>query len=182
MVDSARFFLREATADAHARLDVLFSGFDLADRADYARFLKAQAGAFFGVEAALDKAGADVVLPDWPARRRSQALRDDLIALKEAVPEAMPEPLLPNPAAILGAAYVIEGSRLGGAMLVRTVADTAPISFLAPGNPLHWRSFVAILEKRLSSADERTEAARSASAVFDIFTASALRVLGADRL
>ena len=182
MADSARFFLREATAPAHARLDGLFSSLDLGDAADYARFLTAQAGAFLDLEAALEAAGVAEVLDDWPVRRRSRALRDDLTALGEPIPAPQSPPALPGPAAILGAVYVLEGSRLGGAMLVRTVPDAAPKSFLTPGNPLLWRTFVAILDERLSSGDERAEAARSASAVFDIFTAAARRVIGADRL
>ena len=182
MADGARFFLREATADAHARLDGLFSSFDLGDPADYARFLRAQAGAFFGVEASLEAAGVAQVLDDWPARRRAQLLREDLTTLGAVIPAPETPPVIVGEAAILGAVYVLEGSRLGGTMLVRTLSDTAPKTFLTPGNPLLWRTFVATLDKRLSSGEERAEAAKSACAVFDIFTVSALRVLGADRL
>ena len=182
MSQSARFVLKAATADAHDRVDALFSRFDLADPGDYGRFLQAQAGAFLGVEAALDAAGAERVLTDWVQRRRTQAVRDDLSVLGIPLPDAAPVPELIGDAAILGAVYVLEGSRLGGAMLVRTVPDTLPRSFLTPGNPLLWRAFVAILDERLSSEDERADAAKTASAVFDIFATSARHHLGVDRL
>jgi len=181
LADSARFHLRAETAEAHERLDALFSRFHLANPSQYAQFLKAQAGAFMAVEAALDAAGAEAVVPDWPARRRSQALCDDMAALGEAVPAPLALPGIVGEPAILGALYVLEGSRLGGAMLVRTVPDASPKSFLTPGNPVLWRTFIAILDERLSSGDERAEAARSARAVFDLFATSARRVLGADR-
>jgi heme oxygenase len=181
LADSARFYLREATADAHARLDAMMCRLDLAEAADYARFLKAQAAPFLTVEAALDIAGAEAVVPDWPQRRRADALRQDLAALSEPIPEPAAMVSLTSAPAILGAIYVLEGSRLGGAMLVRTVPDALPKSFLTPGNPLLWRTFIAILDERLSSGDERAEAARSARAVFDLFATSARRVLGADR-
>ena len=182
MSQSARFVLKAATAAAHDRVDTLFSRFDLIDPVDYGRFLQAQAGAFLGVEAALDAAGAERVLADWPQRRRASAVRDDLSALGLPLPDAVAVPDILGDAAILGAAYVLEGSRLGGAMLVRTVPDTSPKSFLTPGNPLLWRAFVAILDERLSSEDERADAATTASAVFDIFATSARRHLGVDRL
>jgi heme oxygenase (biliverdin-IX-beta and delta-forming) len=180
LADSARFYLRDATADAHARLDAMMSRLDLADAADYARFLRAQAAPFLAVEAALDAAGAEAVVPDWPQRRRAEALKQDLAALGEPIPEPAATVSLTSAAAILGAAYVLEGSRLGGAMLVRTLPDTAPKAFLTPGNPLLWRTFTATLDERLSSGDERAEAARSACAVFDLFSESARRVLGVD--
>ena len=55
---SARAALKRATADAHERVDLLFSGLKLEDPRDYRRFLVAQAAAHLPVEQALDDAGA----------------------------------------------------------------------------------------------------------------------------
>ena len=176
---SPRFALRAATSDAHERLDARFSTFDLAHPVDYGAFLRAQAGAFFPMEDALDAAGAQSVIADWPERRRSEALRADLTALDLPEPAPVAVPGLNSQAAILGALYVLEGSRLGGAMLVRQVPDTLPKTFLTPGNPGAWRAFVAVLDQRLSSQADLDEAAKAASAVFEAFALSADNILGA---
>ncbi|MFJ6023000.1 biliverdin-producing heme oxygenase [Brevundimonas sp. NPDC092305] len=180
-MSTARFHLKAATAEAHDRLDALFSRFDLSLADDYGRFLQAQAGPFLAVETALDAGGAGRLLADWPERRRADALRDDLVALGLPVSEPVERPVYDSEAAMLGAIYVLEGSRLGGAMLVRRVPDTAPKRFLTPGNPLLWREFVSVLDERLSSEGARAEAAAAASVVFDLFTRSARELTGADR-
>jgi len=178
---SARFALRSATSDDHERLDALFSRFDLTDRAGYGDFLRAQAGAFPGVEAALDAAGAGDLLPDWKARRRAEALESDLTAMGLTAPVAVPAPAFVTEAEVLGGAYVLEGSRLGGAMLIRSVPDDLPRSFLSPGNPAAWRAFVAVLDQRLSSPASVDAAIMAATAVFEVFTLSACGVPGAER-
>ena len=50
---SAHAALRAATADAHERVDGLFSRFDISDPIGYRRFLTAQAVAYLPGEAAL---------------------------------------------------------------------------------------------------------------------------------
>jgi heme oxygenase len=171
--------LRAATQDHHAVVDGLFSRFDLADPGGYAGFLRAQADAFLPVERALDAARAETVLPDWPSRRRGALLIADLAALGEAGPdegEALP---LDDAAAILGAAYVLEGSRLGGKMLQRLVAEGQPMAFLtAPLPPGAWRAFLDGLDGRLGTADEQQVAIESARTVFARFRDAARRELG----
>lgn len=175
---SPRFALKAATAQAHERLDTRFSDLDLADRRDYADFLLAQAGAFLPIEAALDRAGVQTLVGDWPGRRRSAALIADLAALGLEPPTPVQAPPLSSSADVLGALYVLEGSRLGGAMLVRTVPDALPTSFLAPGNPDAWRAFVTLLDERLSSPVRLNQAARTATAVFEAFSSAASNILG----
>lgn len=175
---SARFDLRAATSDAHERLDARFSTFDLSHPVDYGAFLRAQAGAFFAVEDALDDAGVESVIADWPERRRSAALRADLTALNLPEPAPVAVPALTSEAAVLGALYVLEGSRLGGAVLLRQVPGTLPKTFLTAGNPAAWRAFVTVLDQRLSSQADLDEAAKAASDVFETFASSADIILG----
>lgn len=175
---SPRFALKAVTAEAHERLDARFSGLDLADRDDYAAFLLSQAGAFLPIEAALDRAGMGALIPDWPTRRRAAALLADLAALGLQPPATIPAPPLSSTADMLGAAYVLEGSRLGGTILARTVPEALPRTFLEPGNPLAWRAFVTVLDERLSSQADLQEAARTAAAVFEAFSAAASAILG----
>lgn len=173
-----RFALKAATAQAHERLDARFSRLDLAVRDDYIAFLRAQAGALVPVEAALDAAGAERVVEDWLTRRRSGALLADLEQLGAIAPAAVPAPTLRSQTALLGAIYVLEGSRLGGAVLARTVPDTLPRRFLAPGNPDAWRAFVRKLDEQLSSQADIEDAARAANAVFETFSSAASNILG----
>lgn len=178
---SARFALKSATTQAHERLDGLMAAFDLGRRDDYADFLRAQAGAFGAVEAALDRAGASRMIPDWPERRRAAALARDLGDLGVAAPAEVAPPRFQGEAAVLGGAYVLEGSRLGGRMLERSVPDDLPKTFLTHGNPRLWRAFVEILDHRLSSPADLSAATVAALAVFEAFTASAEIVLGGRR-
>jgi len=171
---TARFALRAATGEAHERLDALYSAFDLGRSADYATFLLAHAPAFLAVEAALDAAGVELVVDGWASRRRSEALKADLTALDLPVPAPATSPSFDGAAAILGAAYVLEGSRLGGAMLVRKVGPGLPTAFLTPGNPSDWRAFISLLDERLSSEESLAAAASAALSVFNLFERSAL--------
>lgn len=172
----ARLALREATAPAHARVDALFSQFDLATRPGYVAFLYAQAGAHLAVEAALDRAYAPRVIPDWPARRRAAALRADLRDLGVEEVQQVEPPVFASEAQILGVAYVLEGSRLGGALLRRSVPAGMPAAFLG-GTAELWRAFVALLDSRLTTPALVEEATAAALAAFAAYEMSALRAL-----
>lgn len=135
-------------------------------------------------ERALESAGAETVVAGWKDRRRADALLADIAAMGLAKPEPATPPVFQSEAGILGGVYVLEGSRLGGAMLVRTVAPGLPTSFLTPGNPADWRAFISLLGERLSLDIQLAEAATAAQAVFALFEQSAraqLEPAGLDR-
>jgi heme oxygenase len=177
---SARGALRAATAVHHDRVDAVFSRADLTDRTGYGRFLQAQAGAYLPVEAALERAGAANLVPDWSARRRAALLTADLTALGLSAPEEPIDIAFDDPAAVLGGIYVLEGSRLGGALLGRDVPADFPRAFLAPGDSAGWRRLLGILEHTLRSAGDIASAVSSASRVFLLFESSGRRYLEAD--
>lgn len=170
-----RFVLRAATATDHDRVDREFASYDLQDEAHYRSFLAAQAEAFLPVEAGLDRIDLARTLPDWPARRRSAALVADLAELGAAPIAPRDIPAYDSVAAALGAIYVLEGSRLGGAMLVRSVPAHLPRRFLGAGDSASWRKLVATLDATLPSKDHLTAAIGAARAVFARFEASARR-------
>lgn len=175
---SVRAALRAATAAEHERVDRLFSTADLGAIEGYRRFLVAQAAAFLPVEAALDAAGATQVLADWPQRRRGDLLRADLAALGATEPEPVAPPSFASDAAILGGIYVLEGSRLGGAMLKRAVAAEAPAAFLsAPQEAGSWRKLLENLDRILYAPDQIEAAVGAARTVFERFAAGGLRHL-----
>lgn len=174
---SARFALKAATSEAHERLDSRLSLLDLARPRDYMAFLLAQAAAFLPVEAALEAAEVEGLIHDWPERRRSAALCSDLTTLGLTPPPPVAVPPIRGEAAVLGATYVLEGSRLGGAMLLRRVPDSMPKAFLGAGNPKLWRAFVTDLDQRLSSPTDIVAASAAASSVFEAFASSASDIL-----
>ena len=162
----ARTYLRSVTREAHDRVDSKLSAFDLSDADGYADFLASQAAAFLAVEAALDQAGAAALLPDWQERRRSHALISDLVKLGRDVPVAALAPNYDDEASIWGGLYVIEGSRLGGAVLRKSVPQAFPQTFLGSGAKGAWPALVAELERNL---DDDVVLRRAGSSAVDTF-------------
>ncbi|QDX26659.1 biliverdin-producing heme oxygenase [Sphingomonas suaedae] len=172
---SARQALRRQTASDHDRVDQAYSTFDLRSRAGYRAFLRAQADPFLAVEAAIDRFDPAAILPDWPTRRRADLLREDLSDLGE--PE--PDPALLEIGAAeraLGAIYVLEGSRLGGAMLARSVPPDLPGRFIrSTPAPQRWRTLIGLLDEHLVTPMQRDAAVDAAKEVFALFANSAER-------
>ena len=172
---TARQALRTATAEDHERVDRAFSGFDLADRDSYAAFLQAQAVAFLPVEAAIDAANPQDLMPDWPQRRRASLLRADFDALGIEAPGAISPPRIAGAEEILGAIYVLEGSRLGGQLLARQVPAGFPRAFIGASDPARWRKLIEMLDSTLVSEQQRQQAIYAARMVFGLFEDGARR-------
>ncbi|CAN5466319.1 biliverdin-producing heme oxygenase [soil metagenome] len=162
--------LREGTRPEHERLDGLFGGFDLSESAGYTRFLQAHAEALLPIEAALDGV-AHRVAPDWAERRRSSAILADLGALGAATRRANPYAMDGDDiAAIAGALYVIEGSRLGGKFLARQVGAGLPTSYLSGEQPKgSWAALLDAIDVALTDAPASARALVSARSVFERF-------------
>ena len=176
-MNAAHKLLREATAPHHARVDAAFGAYNLSNPIEYTRFLRAQAGAYIAVETALDQSGVGALVEDWPKRRRADALVADLNALGSDIPPPLPSPPLDSEAALWGALYVLEGSRLGGKTLAPTVAPGAPRQFLdhQPERGA-WRKLLDRLDQCLINDEDRRVATSTAQTVFDMFEASARAV------
>lgn len=167
---SAHAALRAATRAAHDQLDAHFSSYDLGNRDDYSRFLTSHAAAFVPIETALTGAGAARLVDDWPGHRRSNALLADLADLGLVPPEPVAPPQFEDDDQILGGLYVIEGSRLGGQVLQRSVAAGLPRRFLAaPQGKGRWRALTATLNQRLQTPSSLSRAADAALATFSSF-------------
>ncbi len=172
-VSSARNLLRTATTPDHQRVDDAFAGFDLSSRDGYRAFLIAQAQPLMTVEAAIEAFDPVAFLPDWPERRRAPLIAADLADLAAPMPTHAPFELT-DAAAALGAIYVLEGSRLGGALLARNVPMDLPDRFIrCPPAPKRWRGLIEVLDGTLTSGDQRDAAIGAARAVFDLFWRSA---------
>lgn len=140
---SARAALRSATAASHDAVDAAYGGFDLADPRSYGCFLTAHARALPAVERALS--GYDGLPAFTP---RAALLEADLAALGLKMPAPLPVAPPESDAAAFGALYVIEGSRLGGAVLAKRVSRALPHAYLAATHqPGGWRAFGELLDR-----------------------------------
>jgi heme oxygenase len=162
-----RSALRAHTSDCHAAVDDIFGRFDLTDPAAYRAFLSAHARIIPAIEIGLEEAGVEALLPDWSARRRRHLLYADLADLGAHAPDLAPVPAFEDNAALWGAAYVLEGSKLGGAMLARRVPPSLPSRYLTPIGPKGGaRSFMDALDGADVDEARAIEAARTIFALF----------------
>jgi len=174
-----RTLLRDATAAGHARLDARLGALDLCSRAGYRRFLEINAAALLPLEQSLLRAGVRHVLPDWDDRARSEAILHDLSRLG-GTPRLLEAPVLADRSAVLGTLYVLEGSRLGAAYLLRAVRQCSdPVisghtAFLGhgAGRPL-WPGFLAILERHADELADDADIVAPARQAFALFEQAA---------
>ncbi len=143
-----RFHLRETTRDEHDATESAFAHFDLSTLHGYHDFLLAHAGALATLEPRLHQVGWS----GWISRR--DYLRADLDDLgDQKVPGLRGvRPHLPTDAHVWGAQYVLEGSRLGGAVLARTIPVGSPARYLTgaeseqPGTTRPWQEYCRALD------------------------------------
>lgn len=175
---NARLHLKSATADQHRQLDAGFTRLDLKNCNDYRAFLTAQAAIIGPLERWLTEQAITDLLPDWPQRRRFDAIAADLAALGLSAPPADDFAGFARPTLglLAGVAYVLEGSRLGAQYLSREVATSADalvrgnMRFLSHGAGQRlWPTFLEALESRITDAEADDDAARGAQLTFDLF-------------
>ncbi|MEG3083213.1 biliverdin-producing heme oxygenase [Sphingomonas sp. PB2P12] len=157
--------LRSATASDHDAVDAGFGRYDLADADDYRAFLIAHAKALPAVEAWLD------AIPGLATvRSRGAALAADLATLGEEMPVPMTFALAPSAAAGWGAMYVVEGSRLGGIMLSRSVPEGMPAAYLGAKHLSgEWRALLAAIDEQPADEAWVADAVAGAKAAFALY-------------
>lgn len=159
-VRTIRDTLKRETAPIHARME---RDLGLADRTmSRSRYVFVLAR-LYGFHAAWEPTVARALADDafWQPRRRLRLLADDLSAFGfspsdvAALPSCPALPALDNAARALGSAYVLEGSRLGGAIVARNLEATRCIDgpcgyayFAGDGTRTAglWRDFLCRLE------------------------------------
>ncbi len=164
--------LRAGTAEYHDVVDHLFGRFDMTDRVQYTAFLAGHARALPAAEQALEAAGIARIFPDWPERRRSHLLRADMTTLDLVMPPPVALAAFASDDEVWGAAYVIEGSKLGGAMLAKRVPEHFPSAYLSYQGP---KGAMKAFMDRLDAAApvDRERAIAAARSVFAAFRAAA---------
>jgi heme oxygenase (biliverdin-IX-beta and delta-forming) len=174
--------LRQATHSLHQQLDTRLIPSTLVDRPAYVRYLLTNLPCG-PIESGLAAAGIRRLLPDWDDRERRVVLGEDLSAL-DADPGRVPAcSIAPDIGTMLGWSYVLEGSRLGAALILRTV-ETSPDAavrgatrFLGHGAGRNfWNSFKATLAGIDQDDDAIARACAAAVQAFERFAAMPVAV------
>jgi heme oxygenase len=98
-----------------------------------------------------------------------------------AIPDAIGPIELRAPAEVWGGIYVLEGSRLGGAMMRRSVGPDFPATFLAPPPRAQgWSYFLRKLEEGLTRPADILLATAAAQRVFSLFEQAGFHFLRRD--
>ena len=162
--------LRAATRASHDLVDAAFGDFDLSDRDGYRRFLVAHARALPPAELAIQRLAFARTLPS-----RAPSLERDLADLGATMPAPLPFAGLDEPG-LWGALYVVEGSRLGGVMLARSVRADVPARYLAAAHePGQWRAIRQAIDTAAANGSTAWHQAMlaGAAATFDLYAAAA---------
>ena len=164
--------LRGATADVHRGLD---GAVDPVRRlhalADRAHLLGGYYRMHAGAEAAMEPLLCAVAAVDFSGRRRAPVIAACLRELGCEPPDAIAAaPRAETPAAALGLLYVMEGSTLGGRIILRQLhangADPTGLGFLDPYGARTgsmWRALLGVLQEELGTdADALLQAVHGA--------------------
>lgn len=147
--------IRQETRAEHERVDAAYAGYDLSTRPGYIKFLQAHRKALWRLE------------PSW--RPVDRAEFTDLAANLDAdLDELSARPARPETVACLdglAVAYVMRGSRLGGAILRRRIGRGLPGRYMHLPMTLSWPEFTRQLDQ-VSLDDAIIADARAAFAAF----------------
>lgn len=172
--------LKAATRAAHEELDgFIMSAKPFENRENFGKFVQTQHLFHSELDALFGNETLDALLPDLKGRRRLALIEQDLEDLTVAKP-AMENHHFNNSAETLdlpealGWLYVVEGSNLGAAFLLKDAAklglgETFGARHLAgapEGRGLHWRTFVAALDAISLTQDEEDRVIAGARAAF----------------
>lgn len=143
---------------------------------DYAEFLTLFYSYFNKLEQAIAPFITDEMLPDRLERRNSSYLANDIIDLGENPVQltGIELPVIDNAAKAFGALYVMEGSIMGGPIIIQILAKygvTKGISFFSgygPETGKKWNAFIDALNTNLS-AKHHPDAINAAVETFSRF-------------
>jgi heme oxygenase len=172
--------IKEATKDAHLQLEkkVVQKLKAIRSNQDYADFLKHFYAYFNHVEKVIAPYITKEVLPDYAQRRNSLYLKNDIEALGADVKElpATTVPAITNTIQALGALYVMEGSIMGGSIIVKMLEKggvTEGVSFFSgygEATGQMWGTFVGVLNGQARTEADEAQAIETANATFVHFS------------
>lgn len=184
--------MRAATQAAHQALDgFIMQAKPFEARENFARFVQTQYLFHRDLDALFFDARLDALLPDLQGRRRLAMVEQDLADLGMDLPETE-EPVFaaggePDLAEALGWLYVVEGSNLGAAFLLKDAAKLGldenfgarHLAGAPEGRGLHWRTFIAALDAVELDEEAEARAVAGAEAAFRRVHAYAEKIMAA---
>ena len=181
---STRFRLRDATRDSHAALDATFAPMlEAADFDAYRRFIRVSHACHRAIEEPLNAGMLPHLVADWPERSRMPALESDRRAMGIAPLQTPEFSLSPaDRAGAFGAAYVLEGSRIGAKFIARRMREAAAerqwpgssFAFVSIDNAHTFQDFATILDGQNFDEIEIAMCCAAADLAFRFFADAAL--------
>ena len=159
--------LKENTKNNHQLLEkkLIVRIKSIRNKQDYSELLTVFYSFFGGLEVAIDACLDLLYLPDYPQRRKTAAIAEDLIKLGAVLPVLASTDTLPvihDNFQALGALYVIEGSTLGGKGISKMISqqlnltDLSALSFFngyGDHTERMWQDFKQSIERPLNSLE-----------------------------
>lgn len=172
--------LKAATRGAHGGLDTfIMQAKPFESRDNYGKFVETQYLFHRDLDVFFANDVLDGLLPDLKGRRRLSMIEQDLADLGRALPETETprftgETPFDLPEA-MGWLYVVEGSNLGAAFLLKDAAKLGlneefgarHLAGAPEGRGLHWRTFTAALDDIELSTEEEERVVEGAKAAFN---------------
>lgn len=161
--------LRAATRGDHEAVDHAYGRFAIDTLAGYRDFLTAHARILPVAERLIDPAS---LTDNWHGR--TELLFADLHLVEGVPPPELDLNLPADAAARWGALYVLEGSRLGGAVLARRLPADFPASFLqAHHQSGAWRELSGAIDRSDRGPQWQEAAVRGAKLLFGAYLRAA---------
>lgn len=171
--------IREATKSSHQQLEkkVVLKLKAIRNHADYADLLRYFYSYFSQVEKAVAPYITAAILPDLADRRNSSYLKNDIIALGGNVEDlpAASIPAVTNVLQAIGAMYVMEGSIMGGSIIVQMLQKagiTTGVSFFSgygEATGQKWGVFTAVMNEQAKNEADENIAIEAANETFALF-------------
>jgi heme oxygenase len=168
--------IKEATKPAHLNLEkiVVQQLKSIKNNEDYAAFLKKFYTYFSQVEKAIAPHISEQLLPDLKERRNSSFLKNDIEVLGSDVASVkeVEVPVISNEVSALGALYVMEGSIMGGRIIIQMLEKlgvTTGISFFSgygQETGQKWGVFTKVMNETATSEED---AVNTANETFELF-------------
>ena len=182
--------LKALTHDTHELLDQRIMAYQpFANQQNYARYLQAQFLFLRDMEALYDNPHLAAILSDLDERRRYDRIATDLADLGQPLPdlcEARRDGASFDLPTALGWLYVVEGSKLGAAILLKMTEKLGlspengarHLAAHPDGRARHWREFVAILDGQTFNDEEEARVVAGGKAGFALMNQHLDKVYG----
>jgi heme oxygenase len=173
--------IKEATKTGHQELEkkVVQKLKAIRGNRDYADLLRYFYAYFSQVEKSIAPFITDELLADHSERRNSSYIKNDIEALGATVDDLplVTVPEIHSSLQALGALYVMEGSIMGGSIIVQMLAKdgiTEGVTFFSgygAATGQMWAAFIAVMNAAANTPEEQMLVIECANATFNNFSA-----------